>query len=203
MKLLASLTSPFARKVRVVLAEKRIEYDFEEDVPWEESTRVPQFNPLGKVPVLVLDDGSTLFDSRVIVEYLDLISPVSRLYPDTGRQRIQVKRWEALADGVSEAAANIFLELKRPKSKQSQDWVDRQKSKVEAGLKALSMDLGERPWCSGENYSVADVALGCCLGYLDFRFPSTDWRTAYPNLGRMAEKLGQRQSFKDTMPPSA
>ena len=113
MKLIASLTSPFARKTRIVLAEKRIDYDLTVDVPWNADTQVPEYNPLGKIPVLVMDDGSTLYDSRVIVEYVDTLSPVSRLIPDGNREKIQVKRWEALADGVCDAAATIFLEKKR------------------------------------------------------------------------------------------
>src|SRR5438105_2870874 len=114
MKLLASLTSPFARKVRIVLAEKKIDYDLEQDNPWNAETAVPQYNPLGKIPVLELDDGTALYDSSVIVDYLDTVTPVGRLIPETTRQRVLVKRWEALADGICEAAATIFLERKRP-----------------------------------------------------------------------------------------
>ena len=127
MKLIASYTSPYARKVRIALAEKKIECDFVEESPWAAQTTVPNYNPLGKVPVLVLDDGTTLFDSRVIVEYLDTVSPVSRLIPEPNRQRIVVKRWEALADGVCDAAVAIVLEGKRPARQQNKDWLDRQR----------------------------------------------------------------------------
>ena len=130
MKLIASLTSPYARKVRIVLAEKKIDCDLVEDSPWVPETTVPDYNPLGKVPVLVLDDGTTLFDSRVIVQYLDTVSPVSRLIPETGRQRIAVKRWEALADGICDAAAAIVLERKRAARQQSSEWIDRQRRKI-------------------------------------------------------------------------
>ena len=119
MKLVGSPTSPYVRKVRIVLAEKHIDYDFEVDIPWNADSHVPDYNPLGKVPVLIMDDGATLFDSRVIVEYLDNVSPVSRLIPEPNRHRITVKRWEALADGISDAAATIFLERKRPAAQQS------------------------------------------------------------------------------------
>jgi glutathione S-transferase len=202
MRLYASLTSPFARKVRVVLAEKRIDVELKVDNPWSEDSKIPQYNPLGKVPVLELDDGSTLYDSCVIVDYLDTITPVGRLIPETTRQRVAVKRWEALGDGVCEAAANIFLERKRPKQQQSPDWIHRQYAKVRTGLKSLSQDLGEKNYCTGDAYNLSDIATGCALFYLDFRFPDIQWREDYPNLTRLAEKLGKRPSFADTVPPA-
>lgn len=200
MKLVGSTTSPFVRKVRVVMAEKRIDYDFQLANPWSPDTRVPELNPLGKVPVLVMDDGNTLFDSRVITEYLDSISPVARLIPEPNRQRIVVRRWEALADGMCDSAASIFLEKKRSEQQQSADWIARQHKKIETGLRAAARDLGERSWCCGESYNLADVALGCALFYLGFRFQQIDWRSSYPNLERFADKIGKRPSFKDTVP---
>lgn len=200
MKLLGSLTSPYVRKVRIVLAEKRIDYEFEVDNPWNAGTQVVEHNPLGKVPVLVMDDGATLFDSRVIVEYLDTATPVARLIPEANRDRILVKRWEALADGILDSAAAIFLESKRPARQQSKDWIERQRSKVESGLKAMARDLGEKNWCAGEAYNLADIAVGCTLGYLDFRFPQIEWREPYPNLARLAQKLAKRAPFRETMP---
>ncbi|MDO8892903.1 MAG: glutathione S-transferase [Sulfurimicrobium sp.] len=200
MKLIMSLTSPFARKVRVVLAEKRIDYESVVDSPWDATTQVPEYNPLGKVPVLVMDDGSTLFDSRVIVEYLDNLTPVSPLLPKENRPRIAVRRWEALADGVTESAATIYLEKKRPETRQDPEWIVRQESQVFRGLEALSEELGEKTWCTGDFFSLADIAVGCTLGYLDFRFPYIQWREAHPNLGKLAEKLAQRSSFKDSVP---
>jgi glutathione S-transferase len=202
MKLIASQTSPYARKVRIALVEKKIEYDLVEESPWAAETTVPDYNPLGKVPVLVLDDGTTLFDSRVIVEYLDTVSPVSRLIPEPNRQRIVVKRWEALADGICDAAAAIVLERKRPAKQQNGDWLDRQRRKVDLGVKELSQDLGDRPWCNGEAYSLADIAIGCALAYLDLRHPDIDWRGDYPNLVKLADKLSKRPSFAETVPPA-
>jgi len=201
LKLIATLTSPYARKVRIALAEKKIEYALVEHSPWVPGNAVAEVNPLGKIPVLILDDGTRVFDSRVIVEYLDAMSPVSRLIPEPSRQRIAVKRWEALADGVCDAAAAIFLERKRPERQQSKDWIARQRAKIDRGVVELAQDLGERPWCNGEAYSLADIATGCALGYLDLRFPEIDWRGAYPNLVALAEKLGGRPSFADTAPP--
>ena len=202
MKLIASYTSPYARKVRIALAEKKIEYDFVEDSPWAPDTTVPTYNPLGKVPVLLLDDGTALFDSRVIVEYLDTVSPVSRLIPEPNRQRIAVKRWEALADGICDAAAAIVVENRRPLRQQNKETLERQRTKIDRGVKELAGELGERPWCNGEAYSLADIAAGCALGYLDLRHPAIDWRADYPNLVKLAEKLAKRPSFAETVPPA-
>jgi glutathione S-transferase len=201
MKLIASLTSPYARKVRVALAEKRIEYELIEESPWAAGTTVPNYNPLGKVPVLVLDDGTTLFDSRVIVEYLDTVSPVSRLIPEPNRQRIVVRRWEALADGICDAAVAIVLENKRSVRQQNKESIERQHGKVDRGLQELATELGDKVWCNGEAYSLADIATGCALGYLDLRHAALDWRSKYPNLVKLAEKLAKRPSFTETAPP--
>jgi glutathione S-transferase len=200
MQLIGSLTSPFVRKVRIVAAEKFVDYELVVDVPWDESTRVPEYNPLGKVPVWVLEDGKTLFDSRVIVEYLEHVSPVGHLLPKDARPRIAVKRWEALADGVCDAAALIFVERKRPTDKQDPEWIRRQMAKVEAGLKMMSEDLGNQNWCTGEFFCLADVAVGCALGYLEFRFPGIEWRRAHPNLSELFDRMMLRPAFKDTIP---
>jgi glutathione S-transferase len=201
MKLYTSPTSPFARKVRVVLTEKKIECEFVDDNPWVAETAVPQFNPLGKVPVLVLDDGTALYDSRVIVEYLDTVSPVSRLIPEPSRQRIAVRRWEALADGICDAAITIVREQKRPAKQQSREWVERHFHKIGLGVQELEKELEDKTWCHGEAYSLADIATGCALGYLDLRHPAIDWRAQYPNLVKLADKLAKRPSFAETAPP--
>ncbi len=199
MKLVGSFTSPFVRKVRIVLSEKRIVYDFDVDIPWESDTRVAEHNPLGKVPILIMDDGTTLYDSRVIVDYLDSANPVSRLMPEFNRERSMVKRWEALADGISDAASTIFLERKRPKSLQSKEWISRQQKKAMLGLEVAARDLGDKKWCEGNVYTLADVALGCTLGYLSFRFPEMKWRM-FPNLVRLVDTLEERASFIETAP---
>ncbi len=203
MKLYTSPTSPYSRKVRVALNEKKIECEFIDENPYIPETAVPQFNPLGKIPVLVLDDGTALYDSRVIVEYLDTVSPVSRLIPEPSRQRIAVRRWEALADGICDAANLIVREHKRPAKQQSKDWIDRQFQKIRLGLQELAKDLGDDSWCHGEAYSLADIATGCALGYLDLRHPTIDWRGSYPNLLKLADKLAKRPSFAETAPPPA
>ena len=158
MKLIASPTSPYARKVRIALVEKRIDCEFVEDSPWSPGTKATLHNPLGKVPVLVLDDGTSLYDSRVIVEYLDTVSPVSRLIPEPSRQRIAVKRWEALADGICDAAVAVVLEGKRPAMQQSKEWIARQRDKIDRGVRELATELEDthvrvetaKAFCSAE-----------------------------------------------------
>src|ERR1700681_645883 len=181
MKLLASHTSPYARKVRIAIAEKKIECELVEESPWAPGTSVPNYNPLGKVPVLVLDDGTALYASRFIVEYVKSMGRVSGIMPERSRQRIVVKRWEALADGICDAAVAIVLENKRTARQQDKDWVERQRRKVDLGLQELGNELGDKAWCNGEAYSLADIATGCALGYLDLRHAAVDWRGRYPN----------------------
>ena len=200
LKLIASKTSPYARKVRVALAEKKIEYQMVESSGAPADNPLHAWNPLGKLPVLILDDGTHLFDSRVIVEYIDLVSPVSRLIPEPARQRIAVKKWEALADGICDATALIVNERRRPANQQSGEWIARQRRKIDEGTAELARELGDRAWCYGENCSLADIATGCALGYLDLRYAELDWRDLYPNLARLADKLGKRASFADTVP---
>ena len=200
MKLIGSLTSPFVRKVRVVLAEKKIECGFEIDSPWTPESNVPNLNPLGKIPALALDDDLVLFDSRVISEYLDNVAPNNKLMPSPNRERTEVKRWEALADGVCEAALLVSLERKRPETQQSPDWIARQHGKIIRGLEYMASQLGENRWCMGTHFTLADVSVGCALGYLDFRFPEIDWRKTHLSLANLYDKLMRRPAFAETAP---
>ncbi|MFG0232772.1 glutathione S-transferase [Achromobacter sp. 413638] len=200
MKLIGSLTSPYVRKVRIVMAEKKLDYRLEIENVWSADTQIQTYNPLGKVPCLVMEDGGALFDSRVIVEYVDTLSPVARLIPQPGRDRAAVKCWEAIADGLLDACVTIVKEKQRPEAQRSQEWIDRQYGKIHASLDAMDKSLGENAYCMGINYSLADIAVGCALGYLDLRFAELDWRTGHPNLARLYDKLAQRQSFVDTVP---
>ena len=201
MKLNGSLASPYVRKVRVVLAEKKLDYQFELENVWAPDTTIQKLNPLGKVPCLIMEDGYAMQDSRVIVEYLDAVSPVCKLLPPNGRERADIKCWEALADGVLDAAVLMRLERNlRPKEQQSEEWIARQLKKVELGLASMAERLGDDAWCAGNHYSLADVAVGCCVGWLGFRFPEIDWRGQHPNLARLYDKLSERASFKDTVP---
>jgi glutathione S-transferase len=189
MKLIGSLGSPFVRKARIVFAEKKIDYKLVLENVWAPDTSIHAFNPIGKVPCLVMDDDEAVFDSRVICEYADTLSPVGKLIPPSGRERVEVRCWEALADGVMDAAVLIRLEgTLRAEEHRSDAWLARQQG------------LGSNPWCAGSRYTLADIAMGCALGYLDFRMPALNWREAYPNLDKHFQKLSQRQSFIDTFP---
>ena len=202
MKLLGSLTSPYVRKVRVVMAEKKLDFQLELEDVWG-NDNILRSNPLGKVPCLVMEGGEAVFDSRVIVEYLDTLSPVGKLIPAQGRERAEVKTWEALADGLVDAAILARLEATwagRQDSERSQAWIDRQLGKVQASLKSMGQGLGDKPFCSGIHLSLSDIAVGCALGWLEFRYPELAWRTEYPNLGKLMDKLMQRASFADTKP---
>ena len=203
MKLIGSLSSPYVRKVRVVMAEKKLDYQFELEDVWARDD-ILATNPLGKVPVLVLEGGEAVFDSRVIVDYLDTRSPVSRLIPESSRERTEVRTWEALADGMTDAAILARLEntwAGRSAEQRSTAWVERQMRKIDASLAAMSKGLGDKPWCAGIHISLADIAAGCALGYLDFRFPQIAWRSQHLNLAKLTDKLFARQSFLDTKPP--
>ena len=203
MKLIGSMTSPYVRKVRIVMAEKKLDYQLVLENVWAADTRMPDANPLGKVPCLVMEGGEAVFDSRVIVEYLDTLSPVGKLIPLPGRERAEVKTWEALADGVLDAAVLARMEatwVGRSEGQRSQAWIDRQRSKIDTSLKAMSTGLGDKPFCSGVHFSLSDVAVGCALAYLDLRFAQIDWRERHMNLARLQEKLSQRSSFIETHP---
>jgi len=201
MKLLGSLASPYTRKVRVVLAEKKIECELEVVDVQPVENPVNALNPLGKVPTLVLGDGTALYDSRVIAEFLDARSPIGRLIPDETRDRVAVRRWEALADGVLDAGLLVRYETQRKELERSQAWSDKQVARMQRALAAMAKDLEGRPWCHNDRYSLADIALGCCLGWLDFRRPGElDWHREYPPLAQHYRKLMERAAFADTAP---
>ncbi|MEY4471013.1 MAG: putative GST-like protein YibF [Pseudomonadota bacterium] len=203
MKLIGSVTSPYVRKVRIVMAEKKLDYQFVTEDVWSASTHIHASNPLGKVPCLIMEGHEAVFDSRVIVEYLDTLSPVGKLIPASGRERAEVKTWEALADGLLDAALLARMEAvwpERKDSERSQAWIDRQLDKIQHALQAMSNGLSDKPYCSGIHLSLSDIAVGCAVGYLDFRFPQIDWRTPYPNLHKLYDKLSQRPSFAESLP---
>ena len=204
MKLIGSLTSPYVRKVRIVFLEKKIDVDLELENVWAVDTKIAHNNPLGKIPCLLLDDGEAIYDSRVIAEYADALSPVGKLIPTENRERATVKTWEALADGVEDAGILARLEVTlRPPEQQSPVWLERQMGKIDASLAQMSRELGENAWCHGNQMTLADIAVGCALGYMLFRFPNITWQAQYPNLDALYQKLMQRPSFAETAPPAA
>lgn len=199
MKLYGSPGSPFARKVRIVLVEKNIEHEYIVARGSAPGSPVPPFNPLGKIPTLVLDDGRGLYDSPVIVEYLDAFGSGDRLIPEDFAARIEVKRWEALGDGIAEATVNINHEYREPADKQrSAEWFEKQRVKIDRGLAVMEQDLGSGDFCHGRRLTLADIAAGYALEYLDFALPDYEWRSKHPALARLAQRLAARASFSTT-----
>src|SRR5690242_6439888 len=197
MKLFGVDASPYVRKVRIVLEEKRIPYEYVRARASVPGSPVPQYNPLAKVPVLVTDSGKAIYDSPVIVEYLDGLVREPALLPTPLEQRIDVKRWEALGDGVTDAV--VLVSHDRDKV-QTAEWHQRQRLKIERGLAAMALELGERTFSYGDTFSLADIAAGYAVGYMDLVLPDIDWRATHPNLARLAERLAQRDSFRKTVP---
>jgi len=200
MKLIIAKPSPYARKARVALLEKAIPFETEIDVPWNPDTEAPRLNPLGKIPILVLDDGRVVHDSKVIVEYLETLDRPPRLIPSDPLLRLAHKQIEATADGVCDAVVLIVLELSRKPALQSADWLSRQRRKVEAGTIALADDLGSKQWFVGAEFGLADIAVGCMLGYLDLRLSEFAWRERQANLAAFAQRVFSRPSFAATVP---
>ena len=201
MKLLGTPGSPYVRKVRIVLAEKNIRYDYIIDRPSAPDSRVADFNPLGKIPVLVCDDGRAVYDSVVIVEYLDGLIAEPRVIPLKYEDRIEVRRWEALGDGIADATVAISHNLRKPAAeREPAAWYERQHQKITRGLATMEKDLGGREFCHGQSYTLADIAAGYALGYLGQVMPETDWRCDNPNLEKLAMRLALRESFISTLP---
>lgn len=201
MQLIGSLTSPYVRKVRVTLMEKGVECLLMLDDVWAADTKIQHSNPLGKVPCLILDNGRALYDSRVICEYLDSFPPADSLIPSPLVDRIETRRWEALADGILEAGVLMRLEhTQREPGQRSDKWLARQRRKVRSGLEVMAGELDGGEWCVGARFTLADIAVGCALGWLGFRLPELDWRETHPNLGRHFDRLSLRPSFASTAP---
>lgn len=200
MKLLYTLNSPYARKVRIVALEKHIDLELLEVVLADPDCPVKNYNPLGKVPVLVLDDNDSVYDSKVIVEYLDNRAPGTHLIPQDNTSKMITRRWESLADGICDAAVAAMLEGRREPAQQSQANIDKQLAKVMLGLEVLNLDITKKKWCVNETFSLADIALGCMLGYIDLRFKHLQWPDKFPNLAKHYSLLVKRPSFKQTMP---
>jgi len=199
MKLIGTLTSPFVRKVRVILAETGLGHEFVEESAWTAGTTVPRYNPLNKVPALQLDDGESIYDSAVIAEYLDAISG-GRFIPTGAAERSRVRRDEALGDGIAEAGIAAFLERKREASRQDAAWIARQLDKVDAGVLTLARSLGSKPYLGGAAMNLGDIACACGMFWLEFRMPELRWRDSHPNLKAWAERMEMRPSFSATRP---
>jgi glutathione S-transferase len=199
MKLVGSRTSPYVRKARVILAERNLAFEFVEESAWNAETTVPKYNPLNKVPALVMDDGESIYDSAVICEYLDAISG-GGLIPAGAAERARVRRDEALGDGIADAGITAFLERKRDGARQDPAWIARQLDKVNAGIAALAGGLGSRQYLGGTHPSLGDIACACALFWVEFRMPELRWRETHPNLVGWAERMESRPAFQSTRP---
>lgn len=198
MQIIGTSTSPFTRKVRVVALEKDIPHEFVTSSPMIDSAEVQAANPLGKVPVLVRDDGSRLVDSPLIAAWLDSLNDTPRLLPREGHAREVVRQLEAIADGVLDAAVLVRMEMLRPEHLRSAEWISWQEGKVHRGLAHLDKVARAQRFLVGEAMTLADVALACGLAWLEFRFAERDWRRRYPGIGRLAGELFERPAFAAT-----
>lgn len=202
IKLFASLTSPYARKVRVILLEKNLPFELVVDSPWESNTCIPGVNPLGKVPALVTADGEVFHDSPVIAAYLETLNATPHLLPLDHLEAVRVRQTEALADGINDAAVTALLESRRPDSERSETVIARQMEKIERALDVLETKATGRTWLHGDDINLGDISVGIALAYLDLRFPALNWRVSRPTLNALAERLFARNSFVDTVPPA-
>lgn len=200
LRLLSATPSPYVRKVRIALAEKGIPFELRTEVPWNEGAEVARINPLGKVPVLTLEDGTTLFDSRFILEWLETVHPAPPLLPAEPMDRLLAKQYEVVADGICDAIVLIVLERLRPAERRSGPWIARQQAKITAGLAWVAERLGDRSFAIGDRFGHADIALGAVLAFLDLRYPEEPWRTAHPALADYLAGLDRRPSFATTRP---
>jgi glutathione S-transferase len=199
-KLISATPSPYARKVRIALAEKCIPFELITEVPWNSATATPKYNPLEKLPVLLLDDGTSVYESRFILEYLELKHPAPSLLPPDIDGILAAKRLEVLCDGVCDALVTTFFERLRPQEHQSKEWTARQRRKIDGGLREIARIIGTRQWAVGDRFGLGDIAACTVTGYVSVRFPDIDWRGQYPDLAAYTDRLSERPSFKDTMP---
>ena len=199
-RLISATPSPYARKVRIQLAEKNIPFELVTEVPWNDDTRTPEFNPLEKLPILICDTGETVYESRYVNEWVEMNHPSPALMPTAKDDLLLAKRFEILADGVCDACLLVFWERARDEDKRSQEWTERQLRKRSGGLREIARLLGDKTYCVGEMLTLADIAVGAMLGWLRVRMPEYDWRAQYPNLAGLQDRLEARPSFRNTAP---
>ena len=200
LRLISATPSPYARKVRVALAEKGIPFELLTEVPWNSTSQTPQHNPLEKLPVLLLDDGSSVYESSFILQWLEVKHPVPPLLPPDPDGILAARRVEVVCDGVCDALVLLFWERNRAPEQRSAEWMARQQRKVDGGVRAVAEWAGTRDWVVGDRFGLADIAAGCMCGYLDVRFPEYPWRTTHPDLAALSDRLGRRPSFASTVP---
>ena len=200
MKLISATPSPYARKVRIALAEKGLAFELVTEVPWNEDTRTPLHNPLEKLPILLLDDGTSVYESHYILEYLEVKHPAPPLLPADPDGVLEAQRLQVLGDGICDAFVLLFFERMRPAEHRSAPWMARQRRKVEGGVREIARSIGSRAWAVGDRFGLGDIAVGTAMAYLDVRFPDFEWRGNFPDLALYVDRLGERPSFRSTVP---
>lgn len=201
MRLYATAASPYSRKIRVLLLEKHVPHEVELVELWEPNV-LAAVNPIGKVPVLLLDDGRSLISSSLIADYVDRLFPDPRFIPVDPEIRLEVKQWEALADGTMDAAIASLYEMRfHDEAKRSPMWLDRQRGKIDAGFAALERMLATRQWCVGDAVSLADVAIACHIGFIMLRGPQYFLQDRYPGLAKLWRRMEARESMMRTVSP--
>ena len=199
LQLISATPSPYARKVRIALAEKGIDFELLTEVPWNDTTSTPKFNPLEKLPVLIFEDGSSVYESSYILQYLELKYPSPPMLPADVDGILAARKLEVLCDGVCDALVLTFFERMRAESA-SPEWLARQRRKIDGGVKEMARIVGKGDWAVGDRFSLGDIAAGTLVGYMAVRFPELPWRTQYPNLAALSDRLEQRPSFKNSVP---
>jgi len=200
LKLISATPSPYARKVRIALAEKGLPFELMTEVPWDRTTSTPKYNPLEKLPVLILEDGSSVYESSFILQYLELKYPQPPLLPGDVDGTIAARRLEVLCDGICDAVVLSFFEQMRSEEGRSQHWLDRQRRKIEGGVREMARLVGDRIFAVGDEFGLGDIAVGTALGYLLVRFPEFDWRSQYLDLAAFSARIEARPSFANTVP---
>lgn len=203
MKLIGNYTSPYVRKISVLLLEKGITFEFVNQSPWHEESHVKDYNPLGKVPALVTDAGNIWYNSSIIAAWLELQHHEPAFLPADPQAALAVRQLETLADGVCDAALLIVREQQKDPSQQCADEMLRQRDKIKRGLDALETVAAEGKWLNSQQITLADIATACTLGYLNFRRVAPDWCVGRQQLVALATTLFQRDSFARTEPPAS
>lgn len=199
-KLISATPSPYARKVRIALAEKSIPFELITEVPWDATTQTPDFNPLEKLPILIAGDGTSIYESHFIMQYIERVHPEPPLVPSDDAGWLLAKRLEVLCDGVCDAFVLMFFEKHRAEADRSAPWIARQQRKVDGGLAEMVRLLGERSYAVGDAFSLGDIAIGTAFGYLTVRWPDVDWQSKYPSLAAHNVRMEQRPSFQNSRP---
>ena len=199
MKLYGSPTSPYVRKARVLVAEKKLPVEFVNEDPWPSDSPIPARNPLGKVPALEVEPNNYLFESVLVVHYLDHVDGKTLTPKDPGGYW-QAQWWQALGNGMIDAAVARVLESRRPEDKQMQDKVEREEARIRRAVALAEQRFGGGTFLVGNRFTLADLIMGVALQYVDFRF-TQEWRAEAPNLAKWHASVTQRKSFQDTLPP--